>query len=84
MKDRRHVVVRIDFSPMNAQRWLVLLACGHDTWVTSKRRPKFTKLECPTCEAQQKMSNDELHKSILRKDGEPVRRGNLVKQSVDK
>jgi hypothetical protein len=40
-------VVSCARSPLNAQRWLVRLECGHETWITSARKPKIG--ECPTC-----------------------------------
>lgn len=36
-------------SPMNAMRWMLTLSCGHETWVTSKSKPKRMKEFCPTC-----------------------------------
>ena len=43
-------VVRSDQSPMNERRWCVELSCGHETWLTSARRPKVGKaVECAVC-----------------------------------
>ena len=28
-------------SPMNKLQWLCVLACGHETWHTATRKPKF-------------------------------------------
>ncbi len=42
----RHVV-RIDQSPMNATRWVLILACDHEVWVTSKKRPTRRTAACP-------------------------------------
>lgn len=46
-------------SPMNAQRWLLVLECSHELWITSARQPKLwvsskkgtvrKSMECPTC-----------------------------------
>lgn len=32
--------VQVTQSPTNSQRWLVTLACGHEVWMTSVRKPK--------------------------------------------
>jgi RNase P subunit RPR2 len=42
-------VVAAKQSPLNRERWVVLLECGHEEWVTAKRRPK--RAECLTCKA---------------------------------
>lgn len=42
-------IVRIDRSPMNAKRWQLSLACGHDLWVTATRRPTKKTSKCATC-----------------------------------
>ena len=34
-------VSRIVQSPMNPLRWCYELECGHDVWVTMKRRPQL-------------------------------------------
>ncbi len=36
-------------SPMNAIRWLLLLDCGHEEWVTAKRRPTRRTIRCSKC-----------------------------------
>ena len=36
-------------SPMNALRWCLQLDCGHDEWVTAKRRPTRNTAPCGTC-----------------------------------
>lgn len=46
------LVARVDQSPMNAARWCIELSCGHDHWLTAKRRPTVKSLPCPTCERQ--------------------------------
>lgn len=58
-------ISRVVQSPMNARRWSIELACGHEVWVTSRTRPRkesiFTdkatgekmigprKIACPQC-----------------------------------
>jgi hypothetical protein len=42
-------VERVDQSPMNAQRWVLELSCGHEEWVTSKRRPTSKTVNCSRC-----------------------------------
>ena len=44
-------VTRVDQSPMNPQRWCLTLTCGHEVWITSRRRPKGMKAECQCCPA---------------------------------
>lgn len=36
-------------SPMNALRWCCQLDCGHDEWVTAKRRPTRKTIKCSKC-----------------------------------
>ena len=33
-------VLQVKQSPLNPSRWMLVLECGHDTWVTAKRRPQ--------------------------------------------
>lgn len=40
-------VVSVKQSPLNALRWCLALSCGHETWITSKRRPTRKRAECP-------------------------------------
>lgn len=40
-------VKRADQSPMNEQRWLCVLDCGHEQWVTARRRPAAVR--CDLC-----------------------------------
>ena len=47
-------VKRIDRSPMNPDRWCYELECGHEVWVTAKRKPKRLTIHCPTCKAEGK------------------------------
>ena len=44
-------VVRIDQSAMNALRWVMQLSCGHDVYVTAKRKPKKKTATCDKCGA---------------------------------
>lgn len=43
-------VTRVTRSPMNALRWVLDLACGHEVFVTSKSRPRRAKAKCEKCE----------------------------------
>ena len=43
-------VTRGTRSPMNALRWVLDLACGHEVFVTSKSRPRRAKAKCERCE----------------------------------
>jgi hypothetical protein len=48
-------VVAATQSPMNAKRWFVTLACDHETWVTSTRRPAQAdcmRVECNAIDRQ--------------------------------
>lgn len=36
-------------SPMNGQRWCLQLDCGHDEWVTAKKRPTRKTIRCSRC-----------------------------------
>lgn len=47
LRDVKAAVVSVTQSPMNPQRWLLILACGHEAWVTAKRRPKAKWAKCP-------------------------------------
>lgn len=44
-------VTRMDQSPMNVQRWCFTLECGHEVWLTRKRRPSKVpaRLACERC-----------------------------------
>jgi hypothetical protein len=42
-------VVSAKRSPLNPTRWCCTLQCGHDAWVTSKRKPKVKLLDCQRC-----------------------------------
>ncbi len=45
----KRCVVRVDQSPMNAQRWVLTLVCGHERWLTRKTKPKAQSVPCPSC-----------------------------------
>ena len=49
MKSR---VESVKQSPLNERRWCLQLDCGHDTWVTAKRRPTAKTARCPKCDAK--------------------------------
>ena len=51
-------VTRIDQSPMNAQRWCLQLSCGHEEWLTAKRKPKKEKFRCSRCELTLPVATD--------------------------
>jgi hypothetical protein len=43
-------ITRIDQSPMNPKRWGLTLACGHEIWTSSARKPTLKRVsECVTC-----------------------------------
>lgn len=44
-------------SPLNPVRWCCDLSCGHEQWVTSKRRPK-RNLQCEDCVRDQREAID--------------------------
>jgi len=46
----QRMVRRVDRSPMNPLRWCIELECGHEEWVTSKRKPTAKTRRCPPCE----------------------------------
>ena len=50
-------VTRIDQSPMNAQRWCLQLSCGHEEWITAKRRPNKETFRCSRCEPRKLTPN---------------------------
>ena len=39
-------VLRSTKSPMNGTRWCLDLDCGHEQWITSRRRPKMKTAIC--------------------------------------
>jgi hypothetical protein len=60
-------ILRVTQSPMNAERWCFDLVCGHEAWVTSKRRPQTMRtwrnsegekmisprsMPCPKCKSE--------------------------------
>ena len=46
---KKTVVVSVKQSPMYAVRWCIQLACGHEEWITSRRRPKRKAMRCSIC-----------------------------------
>lgn len=42
-------VQRVTQSPMNPLRWSLTLNCGHEVWVTAKRKPQRMKVACERC-----------------------------------
>lgn len=52
-------VLKVTQAPLNKLQWCCSLHCGHDVWVTAKRRPKGQNLACPKCiEAQSAYHGD--------------------------
>lgn len=45
-------VVAATQSPVNEGRWLVEMECGHEKWVTAKKRPR--SVECGPCTKEAK------------------------------
>jgi len=52
MKEINKQVMRVDCSPLNPKQWCLTLECGHEMWVTSKRRPTRRKVVCVECKMQ--------------------------------
>jgi hypothetical protein len=50
-------IVSIKQSPLNGSQWCCQLDCGHDQWVTAKRRPTRKTLKCSQCEAKAKRAH---------------------------
>jgi hypothetical protein len=48
---------RIDQSPTNVLRWCLELACGHEAWVTARRRPQRSTCRCPQCDQRREEQN---------------------------
>ena len=49
-------VLRVTQSPMNAVRWVLDLACGHQAWVTSYAKPRVIKKACDICTEEEARS----------------------------
>ena len=47
-------IKRVDRSPLNERRWCLTLACGHETWITSRCRPRMKDVICVECKAKAK------------------------------
>lgn len=55
----RSRVLSVKQSPLNEQRWCLNLECGHEVWITAKRRPTRKLATCELCERKEcKESND--------------------------
>jgi len=50
LKLQQMTVQRVDQSPMNPSQWCLTLSCGHELWVTAKRRPQRMKAGCERCQ----------------------------------
>ena len=46
---KRRKVVKVTQSPLNALRWCLQLDCGHEIWITSRKRPKRAREGCERC-----------------------------------
>ena len=44
-------VVSVTQSPLNPKQWLLMMADGHDFWVTASRRPSCGMRKCEKCTA---------------------------------
>lgn len=49
-------VIHVKQSPLNPQRWCCDLDCGHDQWVTAKKRPTRKTLACDKCSEAKRLS----------------------------
>lgn len=47
----RQNVTKVTRSPINAKRWCLDLACGHELWVTATRRPASKTAVCERCDS---------------------------------
>lgn len=46
----KRVIQKLTQSPLNRLRWLLLLSCGHEVWVTRKTRPHLGRqADCEIC-----------------------------------
>jgi hypothetical protein len=43
-------VVQVKQSPLNEQRWMQVLECNHEIWVTRVRRPEAEYADCHECD----------------------------------
>ncbi len=43
------IVKSVKVSPFNPRQWNLTLACGHDVWVTGKRKPTRKTIYCQRC-----------------------------------
>jgi hypothetical protein len=43
------MVVAVRQSPLNPAQWCCDLDCGHDVWVSAKRRPMKKIIACDRC-----------------------------------
>ena len=42
-------VLSAKISPLNPRQWSLSLACGHEKWVTAKRKPAAKTAYCAKC-----------------------------------
>ena len=55
---KKQQILRIDQSPMNPKRWCLELACGHEAWITTVRRPTRKSAVCYDCRAPTEGENE--------------------------
>lgn len=46
-KGGKQAIVKID--QITERRWLLTVACGHEVWMTSDRRPRVKTIICSKC-----------------------------------
>ena len=45
-------VVKVTQSPLNALRWSLDFECGHELWITARRRPTRKTADCLRCDVE--------------------------------
>ena len=50
----KSLVKSVKKSASNDRMWCLSLDCGHDQWFTSKKKPIRKKIQCETCQEQEK------------------------------
>jgi len=57
MSKREKKIIRITRSPLNPQRWCADLECGHEEWLTAKKKPTRQTIRCSRCNVTQQTTN---------------------------
>ena len=52
-------VISATRSPLNSQKWLLELECGHDKWVSCKSKPTRKTQYCADCAVMKKNDQDQ-------------------------